>query len=201
MKFYEDHQYQIVLKEIERNLRTRVDTENLNNRSELLSRYLQQGVDYTFRLKFMNAKSFLVFCALSWYLEENLRILVQLELIDHWIFRFGPDYQIKAKLLLESESKMKKSIIEFNLLGQNPKALFGNLLGAEFQLKVLEVHKPRPKKTQRHRGYRDKGSLRLGSEYLAEERKDVTLLEQQLKLEESRKTLEDTFEFLSGFLD
>jgi hypothetical protein len=92
-------------------------------------------------------------------------------------------------------------ILESNVLGNNTNDIFGKIAADTIGIKIQKVVKRKPKRVQRHRGYRDKGSRRLGFEFLAEEEKDFLLRELQLQIEEDRKAQEDSYLFWSGFLD
>jgi len=77
---------------------------------------------------------------------------------------------------------------------------FGNLVPLmeklASQLKVLNLQPRRAKRTIRHRGYRDHGSLRPSHQWAP--KYDWSLTEEQNQIEEHRKSLSDTLEFLLG---
>jgi hypothetical protein len=148
----------------------------------------------------MTKDGFLILCCVQWYLPEELGVSLRMYLWERRNY-FGPDYYQKISLLLESKAKMLIYILESNVLGNNTNDIFGKIAADTIGIKIQKVVKRKPKRVQRHRGYRDKGSRRLGFEFLAEEEKDFLLRELQLQIEEDRKAQEDSYLFWSGFLD
>lgn len=210
--------YEVVKAELEKELSSRARKFSAKC-SEIQSRIVQQDEDgevfrpTEIRLKFSkewneesqrdippSPKAILLFFLMSWYIpEEELRILTQLYLHEK-VQMLGPDYIIQLSLILESKATALELVLGGNCLGRNPNELFGVLLDKEVKVKMILVQSPKPKRTQRHRGYRDKGSRRLGIEFLAEERKDFSLTDLQNQIEERREETRDALAFLSGFL-
>lgn len=202
--------YEIVRAELEKNLSVRAERFSAKC-SEIQSRYYQPGVEI--RLVFSKSwnkeaggfvppppKAVLLFFLSTWYIQdEELRILTQLYLHEK-VQMLGPDYQIQLSLLLESKSQALELVLGGTCLGRNPQELFGVLLDKEVKVRMSLIQPGKPKRTQRHRGYRDKGSRRLGIEFLSEERKDFSLTDLQNQIEERREITRDTIAFLSGFL-
>jgi hypothetical protein len=143
----------------------------------------------------------MVLCCVSWYLPEVLRFEVQIEISQRLTKKFGPDYEQKISLLLESKPKMLIYLLESSILGYKTQEVFGNIIGSTTKIQVYQISHKKPKRTQRHRGYRDKGSRRTGFEFLSEEEKDFTLRELQVQLEEERIAVQHSIQFWSGFLD
>lgn len=198
MKFRTDQSTQRFLCETEKHLQIRAEKLNAIC-SESQSRYLQQGTEYFFSFRKNNLDQTLLLCCISWYLPEVLRIPLQLDLLDDRK-RFGPDYEQRIFLLLESKAKMLIYILE-STTWRTPEEFFGKLLANTIKLQCLAKKVPKPKRTQRHRGYRDKGSLRIGVEFLHEEQVDFSLRELQLEIEEIRRATQDSQQFWSGFLE
>jgi hypothetical protein len=191
---------QRVLFELERNFK--IKAEKIESVcSEIQSRYLQQGVDHSFRFYCRNPRDAMVLCCVSWYLPEILRLEVQIEISQRLTKKFGPEYEQKISLLLESKPKMLIYLLESNVLGYKTQEVFGNIIGSTTKLQVFQLSHRKPKRIQRHRGYRDKGSRRTGFEFLSEEEIDFTLRELQLQLEEERIAIQDSIQFWSGFMD
>lgn len=167
--------------------------------SENTARYLQQGVDHYFSIQKNGVWSFLKLCCISWYLPEELRFTLQLDLLDKKS-QFGPEYEQRVALLLESKAKMLIYILESNTW-RNPEEFFGKFFANRINIQVKRKSTIKPKKVQRHRGYRDHGSRRLGFEFLREEEKDFTGRELQNLIEQTREDRETSLQFWSGFLD
>jgi hypothetical protein len=146
------------------------------------------------------AREVLILSCISWYFPEELGVLLRLK-IEEEEHRYGPDYEQKIALLLKSEPEAIIYILESNVLGNTPEEVFGNILAIRPRVTVYPYQPRRPKRAIRHRGYRDKGSLRQGSEYLQEELKDFSATEEQLRIEEQRENVRDSIDFCSGFLE
>lgn len=140
-----------------------------------------------------------ILSCISWYLDDRLGILLRFK-IQEQIPHFDEEGQIRLSLLLNSEPEMIIYILESDILGKNPNEVFGNIRAKQPRIKVQPNIPRKPKRLIRHRGYRDKGSLRLGSEYLTEERKDFTATEEQNLIEEKREEIQDTIDFNFGFI-
>lgn len=169
--------------------------------SEIQSRYLQQGVDYRIKFKCKRGLDCLVLCCASYYLPEELMYLVQYELLHKMRHKFGPDYEQKIVLLLGGEFQMLTYICESSIFGRNTNEVFGNIIASQAKILVVKEPEHRPKRVQRHRGYRDKGSRRIGFEFLDEEKKDFSMAELQRKLEEEREAVRHSIEFWRGFME
>lgn len=169
--------------------------------SEIQSRYLQQGVDYSVRFFAKRGIDCLILCCASWYLPETLRVIVQDEILMKCRKRYGPDYEQKIVLLLKSKAHMLRYIQESNILGRNSNEVFGNILASKSKILITKTPKPKPKRIQRHRGYRDKGSRRIGFEFLQQEEIDFSLRELQNQIEAERESVEHSILFWEGFLD
>lgn len=148
----------------------------------------------SFVLKDKSLSNLVCLAIVSWYIPEELGILLRMELSklsgneDLFILRF----------LVENKGIMLCFLEETSLW--HTRDFFGNI--ATQLPKCLNTVRPRfsstrkPTRVQRHRGYRDKGSLRLKHEYhsFAE-----GTLEQQ-KIEEAREISNFTADYIFGFL-
>lgn len=167
--------------------------------AELLSRITPNG-----NSKFLNEfvirrrdKNVLVLLAIfSWYAPEEIGILLRLNLER---FSTSSEFWFLA-IMLESKGSMLNFLTETRLW--STRDFFGNILN-ERRLKSLKYYlsplcesKKRPKRVIRHRGYRDKGSLRISSD-----KHDLfTGSREQQKIEEQREVLHDSYLFLRGFI-
>lgn len=103
---------------------------------------------------------------------------------------------------IRSEPETIIYILESSVLGRNSNEVFGNILAYQYiKIDVLEFNRKKPKRPQRHRGYRDHGSLADESSIgMKEYRKDYSATEEQNYIEEQREALNDAEEFLFGFM-
>lgn len=96
---------------------------------------------------------------LQWYMPLELRVLINLWLEEHW----GGEFREIQRLLCTS----KYIALGYILVNKRWSArdFYGNILKEKNlkKIKFLKVGqvKKKAKRIQRHRGYRDKGSLRL----------------------------------------
>lgn len=159
---------------------------------------LTTGQDPVLKLP-SSVKERLLLSCISWYLEDELGVLLRLKLEEE-VNRFGPDYSIKLSLLLQSKGGMINYILESNVLGNTPQEVFGNILAIHPKIKVYPYKERKAKRLIRHRGYRDKGTLRLQHEYHGENESDWIDDQRQLDIEEQREIQQDTIQLLMGFL-
>jgi hypothetical protein len=180
------------------------DSEVLQVKSaELLSRITpndEYNFRFTNRLGFKTRKldDFLFLAISSWYLPEEIGCLLRLELSE--IFSENPDIQV-FELLLRSKAEMLIFLEESNLW--HTRDFFGNLLTRERREKLFHLFfpifvpiKPNVKRVQRHRGYRDKGSLRFSHEV----HEAWSGTREQQTIEYNRLAQSETIALLAGFL-
>lgn len=110
------------------------------------------------------------------------------------------EQQVALSCLLSTEAEMILYILESNVLGRNPREVFGNILAGELNFVIHFVRPRKPKPTVRHRGYRDKGSLGPDRVRRRDLNGDVWLKEEQLTIEAERKSIEQTIQFTLGFI-
>lgn len=120
---------------------------------------------------------------LSWYFSDEIRPLVQMNLQEKW--NLSED-SIIGEFLLNSFGEMKLFLLETTLWSERD--FFGNIFSKNIVLQLLGLFRPkfashrRPKRIQRHRGYRDKGTLKFPHEY-----HDFASRSQELKEEEEQR--------------
>lgn len=172
--------------------------EEINDHStELLSR-ITPNVEGNFENRLLLKRhdlDFLIACAiLSWYIPEEIGILLRLELEK---YSQHEDLFI-LDLLIQNKGTMLCYLIETRLW--HSRDFFGNILPLVQQVfrNISPVFKTkrRVKRVQRHRGYRDKGSLRMSHQYHS----FAEFTSEQNELEERREELLHTKDFLTGFL-
>jgi hypothetical protein len=185
------------------------------------SRIYFEPPEWRFKISCENPRSFIKLCCMSWYLDDDIGCLLRLEL-EKQVNRFGPEYRTKIELCLTTEPEMIIYILESDVLGKNPNEVFGNIRANKPRIRILVYNAKRSefsfygnseekklfqfistsvKRPQFHRGYRDKGSLRTGSEYLHEQKKDFSATELQNQIEEQREIQRDTVDFCRGFME
>lgn len=145
-------------------------------------------------------RQYLRLLMVHWYLPEEIRPLVHLEL-EELENKYGIDKNIVAHTILESEPKMILYILESNLF-KTERELFG-FVHMHFQFEkyhffVLRARKPR--RLVRRRGYKDHGSRRLPHEQ-HEAKFDYSFTEEQNRIEAERQANIDAQDIVSGFLD
>lgn len=145
-------------------------------------------------LKDKSLSNLVCLAIVSWYIPEEIGILLRMELSK----LTGNENYFILEFLLEEKGLMLCYLIETSLW--HTRDFFGN--EAKQILRCLKTIRPRfsstrkPTRIQRHRGYRDKGSLRLKHELhsFAEGTRE------QQTIEEQRKVRQDTKDFITGFL-
>lgn len=133
---------------------------------------------------------------LSWYVPEEYGILWRLTLED--AVHHNPDYFVLT-FLIRSKGEMRCFLYETELW--HSRDFFGNIFRKNMKVSDLPVRpvrrkKSKPKRTQRHRGYRDKGTLKFPHEY--HDFSNRTLEEKVL--EEERSSLKDVSSFIEGWI-
>lgn len=133
---------------------------------------------------------------LSWYVPQEYGILWRLTLED--AVHRNPDLLILT-FLIRSEAEMRCYLYETNLW--HSRDFFGNILRKNMRISELPIKpsrkkKSKPKRIQRHRGYRDKGTLKFPHEY--HDFSERTLEEKEL--EQERSTLRDVILFTEGWI-
>lgn len=175
------------------------DKDIQNYSTELLSRISPN--DYVvfqnrIRLRRKDLNYLIALTILSWYIPEELGVLLRLEISEEFL-KINPLFLA----LLEN----KGLTFEFLRMTKlwHTRDFFGNILNEKLikdiyeSLELIFVYTEKPvKKPHRHRGYRDKGSLRMSHEY----HNFADLTTEQIRIEEEEKISQDTLQFLIGFI-
>lgn len=147
------------------------------------------------RIKVEEKVDLIVLSILSHYLSEELRALLQLKLEIK--FQKNVDLFPLVLLLREGWKSYLCETTEWHTRG-----FFGNIVTKK-RLKRLRYYfslrfkpKDQPKRVQRHRGYRDKGTLRASHEhhnYYEASMEDI------LERDERPEVIQDTINFIEGW--
>jgi hypothetical protein len=133
---------------------------------------------------------------LQWYLPDIWHWRIFLDLKEKTFSQLNQKQRIEIQLLLESKEIME--IYLFETKRYTGSEIFGNILGNDLKdlLKFLKLRrnlKSKPKRVQRHRGYRDHGSRRPDHQWLPREDYSFTeyqnLKERKLKLQHRTVTV------------
>lgn len=152
----------------------------------------------TFRIKTRNLNELIALAVFSWYCEEGVGILVRENLRE--IYQQNEENYFVLGFLIERKAEMLIFLQETSLW--HTRDFYGNILTKSFLRRVNKLCVPvfaskrRPKRVQRHRGYRDKGTLRKRHEYHSFVDDNKALLE----LEERKIVLADSIQIVRGFL-
>lgn len=176
---------------------------SVNSRSKFLrssvsdnSKYLYTRFENRLRIRTRAKKKLIGLAILSWYLPEEIGVLINLELREIW--EESEEFLFPA-MLLESKGQMLLFLLETR--NYHTRDFFSNIINEEIVKNLLRLVAPvyktrsKPKRVQRHRGYRDKGTLKLPHEVheLANRTAEVK------ELEEKRKSSQDSINFLVGW--
>lgn len=156
------------------------------------------------RIKFgkLTEDDLIFWIILCWYVEHPATFEMRIEL-EKIIEQRTESLWILS--LLYSKSNLLLWLLESDHF--HSREFFGNVLNPKESirriksLKFVFLSKKRPKRTIRHRGYRDKGTLPSLENNIrkSEQRKDVWLQEEQDRIEAHRQELLDVTDFLRGF--
>lgn len=145
-------------------------------------------------------KQYLRLVMVHWYLPDESRALVHLEL-EELENKFGTENSIIAHIMLSSEPEMIIYILESNVFN-NERALFG-FINEPFKYRDFYFFLFRPRKAKRQvrrRGYKDHGSRRLPHEQ-HEAKYDYSFTKLQNQIEAERKSTSDLKELFRGFIE
>lgn len=151
-----------------------------------------------FYLKGLGMKDFIRLGIVSWYLPEEIGILLRVDLEEKLKFLAKED-RILCQQFLFSKARMLIFLKETTLW--HTRDFFGNILGTTNNLNrffKLSPLRRKVKRPQRKRGYDDKGSKVSDEKW--KPKFDFTLTELQNQIEQERKSLKDTQLFIEGFL-
>lgn len=168
--------------------------------SEVLSRLTPndlQRFENRYVLKSNRLEHLVFLCIFQWYLPKGPRELLLLELEQKIKQLSNLDF---LQLLLQS--KVECLLFLINTRKWHTRDFFGNVLSekqrkqAICSISCLYRTRRKPKHPVRHRGYRDKGTLKPSYKH-----REQDLWLTQLKIEEQRKILKSTFAFARGYLE
>lgn len=133
---------------------------------------------------------------LSWYIPDEYGILIRFAIRDY--ISLNPDLMI-LDFLTKSKEEMKLYLYHTNYW--HSRDFFGNIIKEDLTLKDLPIlpkmaKNSFPKRVQRHRGYRDKGTLKFSHEI--HDLSNRTLEEKEL--EDERRSYKDARSFLEGWI-
>lgn len=137
----------------------------------------------------------------QWYLPEIWHWRIFLDLKENSFSQLNRKQRIEIQLLLESKEIMEIFLYETERYSGSE--IFGNFLGNDLKdlQKSLKLRKNRsfkPKRIQRHRGYRDHGSRKPDHKWLP--REDFSFTEYQNLKERKLKLLHRTVTKLTEIL-
>ena len=170
--------------------------------SEVLSRItpsaLNQNFENSFRILDKSFRNLMTLIIISWsrYCPEELGYLIRLEILD-LVKDTDLDF---LEILLESKGQCFCWILDTKRF--STRSFFGNIFNSRTINHALRNIKPcfrtrrRSKRVQRHRGYRDKGTLRREVD-----KHDLwysSILQQ--KIEEERESRAETNQFIIGWI-
>lgn len=179
------------------------DELNTKFSTEVLSRITPSAIGAlftnSFRITDWSFTNVLTLIILSWYVPEEVGILLRLEIEDH--IQNG-DLSFLEFLVRKSAVRGLTLVWLLDTSLLSTRDFFGNILNSKNIRKALVSIKPimytkrKPKRVQRHRGYRDKGTLRKNSE-----KHDLWIsTAEQMKIEESRLSSDQTLDFIEGWV-
>lgn len=150
---------------------------------------------------FQSIVFYVIFC--HYHPVEEYRYLMKLELINR--LKKNPEF-FWLESVLSYKSQFLEWLISTDLLSYRS---FKGMIKNEEKVHELQTSisfcfrtSVSPKRVQRHRGYRDKGTLPDYDSTVRknEEQKDWSLRDLQLSIEEERELRQDTVQLLEGFL-
>lgn len=169
--------------------------------TEVLSRItpsaLGSSFENSYRIKDRSLVNLILLSLISWYIPEEIGILLRFSIIENISNQEDLEF---LNLLLDSKGEMKLFLINTTLW--HTRDFFGNILVEKNLQHALNSIVPslksnrKPKRVQRHRGYRDKGTLRKESD-----KHDFWIsTDEQNRLENERKSRQETLDLLRGFI-
>lgn len=161
-------------------------------------KWLDANFENSIVLKSRKLDDLIVLAMMSYYIPEEIGVLLRLELQE--VVDRNPEVEI-LHFLLQGKGLMFNYLCDTNLW--STRDFFGNILTSKRLKRIKNLFslkfktKRKPKRAQRHRGYRDKGSLKENHEYHS----FVSYTKEMNELEELRRVRKDTLAFLQGFLE
>lgn len=150
----------------------------------------------SFRIKSSSTRILTILSILVWFFPEEFQVLLVMDLQEKWKDK---DDSILGELLLRSKGHCLNFLLETSLW--HTRDFFGNVITRDnLELALSKVvpalsTRKKPRRVQRHRGYRDKGTLKLQHEI--HDCSDLT--SEQNEIEEQRCTTQDSINFMIGW--
>jgi hypothetical protein len=155
--------------------------------------------DTTFRIKNLKTKDLFELALISWYLPEEIGVLLRLDL-EQWVSKLEDEDFHKVPLMIVLSSKAETLLFLQETSLWSTHEFFGNYLlpGILGKLRPL-ILSPRVVKPQRKRGYHDLGTRVVDSHYLRSRAywKDTEL---HLEIEKNRQALKDSIQINLGLI-
>lgn len=179
-------------------VRSWIQTRENTLRNHVMDNSNFQSETLFFNLKRIKLNQFIKLAITSWYMNEEVRFVLQSDLEEKL-----KDFSNEDKTLLEqflfSKAEMLIFLLETSLW--HSRDFFGNILSSLSELDVLLQPKRQSKKIkkpQRKRGYHDQGSRVLSHRWLP--KSDYTLTALQNQIETERAKQRDTSDLIRGSL-
>lgn len=160
-----------------------------------------RGFDFEMRIKGnLKLKEKIALSIFQWFTtERSLAAFISLYLEERGMIGLSDSDKFLLGLCLNSKGQTKLFLLETQLWSMS--SFFGGIYSEERLCNLLRRIKfsisrmPKPKYTERHRGYRDKGSRRLAHEIHSDYKNDWSSVQLQMELERRRDVLRDTLQF------
>lgn len=183
--------------EVEKAVKRMVQLDLKNLRSDVIDSSNLHCENLTiFNLRGVSLEDQICLGLLSWFIPEEIGLLLRLDLESRLKY-LGPEDRILCQQFLQSKAQSLIFLQETNLW--HSRELFGNILKRNLDrfLKLTPLSR-KLKRTQRKRGYDDKGS-RVPSHRWLPRFSDI-LTNEQNQIEEKRQSLQDTHALLQGLI-
>lgn len=150
-----------------------------------------------FTINFRDKEYLILLSIYSWYCPKEIGILLRMNLerfsknIDFFFLKFLIESKVSMLNFLFDTTLWSTRDFWGNICNKQNSKIFHKLYSPKFS------SKSKPKKVQRARGYKDKGTLRLKSDIHS----FATGTREHQTIEQQRLDLQHTYEFLQGFLE
>jgi len=178
-------------------------TEETHNRIGILRSHVADNPNFlseNYMVLPYKLKSILSLAILSWWISEEIGVILREDIRDKRLKRFNLEDQFLIEAFLIGKNKTIQVLNDTSLW--HSRDFYGNILyegnrcleRLRFRKNSTKVNYPK-----RKRGYDDHGSRVPDSKWLP--KYDYSLTELQNEIEAERKSQEDTLDFLKGFLE
>lgn len=178
-------------------------TEETHNRIGILRSHVADNPNFlseNYMVLPYKLKSILGLVILSWWIPEEIGVILREDIRDKRLKRFNLEDQFLIETFLIGKNKTIQVLNDTSLW--HSRDFYGNILyEGKRCLERLRFRKISTKVNypKRKRGYDDHGSRVPDSKWLP--KYDYSLTELQNEIEAERKSQEDTLDFLKGFLE